>query len=471
MATPKTALEKIKGLLGPNGALEAPSEMAPYLTDWRGRHTGKALLIALPKTTAETAKLVRICFEAGIPMVPQGGNTGLVEGGVPGTSGKEIVVSLRRMNCILNVDPVQNTAIVEAGVVLAALQTAAEEKDRLFPLSLGAEGSCQVGGNIATNAGGIHVLRFGPMRELVLGLEAVLPDGRVWNGLSALRKDNTGYDLKQLFIGSEGTLGIITRAVLRLYPRPKTVVLAASALADPAAALALFNFLQTHFGDRLSAFEIFPKPALEMVLRHIPGTRNPFAEMPAWVALAELWDTAENPGLTQAYEQALSDASGLNLITDAVIAASEAQRHDLWKLREAIAEAQKQDGDGIKHDVSVPVGKIPEFIARADAAVERIAPGFKRIAFGHMGDGNIHYDPCPPEGAAAEAFRKLAPKVSRAVNDIVADLQGSISAEHGIGAARRAELKRYKSKTDLALFRAVKAAFDPKGLMNPGKLI
>lgn len=465
------ALNELRAIAGKGGYAEADADKAPYLTDWRGRHTGKSPLVVFPKTTEQVARLIKTCGENGIPMVPQGGNTGLVEGGVPSKAGDEVVISLKRMNRIVSVDAVENTLVAEAGAVLAAVQAAAEEKDRLFPLSLAAEGSCQIGGNIATNAGGIHVMRFGPMRDLVLGLEAVLPDGRVWNGLKHLRKDNTGFDLKQLFIGTEGTLGIVTRAALKLFPRPKTIELAAIGVKDLEAALALLNFLQGAFGARLTAFEVFPSPALEIVLKHIPGTRNPFQEAPPWVALAELWETAEDPALAGKYEQALAKAFDLGLASDGVLARSLKQREELWKLREGIAEAQKKGGDGIKHDVSVPVSKIPVFVKRANQAVEKIVPGFKRIAFGHMGDGNIHYDPCPPEGMDQKTFLSHRGTVNRAVHDIVADLDGSISAEHGIGTTRRAELARYKSEVDLSLLRALKAALDPKGLMNPGKIL
>lgn len=466
-----SALTSIKRLLGRAGVVDTPMDMAPYLTDWRGRHTGKARLVALPRTPAECAKVMRLCARANIPVVPQGGNTGLVEGGVPSSSGQEIVISLKRMTHILAVDPQQNTAVVEGGAVLAAVQAAAEDNDRLFPLSLGSQGSCTIAGTIASNAGGVHVLRFGSMRNLVLGLEVVLPNGEIWDGLRALRKDNSGYDLKHLFIGSEGTLGIITRAVLRLVPRPKTVVLAAVALSSPAQALAFFAFMQTRFGEKLSAFEIMPASALTMVLRHIPNTRNPFASPPAWTVLAELWDTADNRQLMSDCEESLSQAVSAGMALDAVLARSERQRHDLWKLRDSIAEAQKQDGDGIKHDISVPISSVPEFIARADAAVEKIVPRFTRVAFGHMGDGNIHYDPCPPSGMSSQVFRKFAPVITRAVNDIAFELGGSISAEHGIGATRRHELRHYKDKQSLALYRALKSALDPHGLMNPGKLL
>jgi len=466
-----TALEDIKQILGPGGFLETAADMAPYLTDWRGRHTGKAALVALPKSTAEVAALVKACHHAGIAMVPQGGNTGLVQGGVPDTSGREIVISLKRMNKILTVDPAANTATVEAGVVLAALQQAAADQSRLFPLSLGAEGSCQIGGNIATNAGGIHVMRYGPMRDLVLGLEVVLPSGEVWDGLKALGKDNTGFDLKQLFIGSEGTLGIITKATLKLFPAPKAIETAIIGGNDLRDMLAILTRLQDGFGERVTAFEIFPRSALEMVLGHIPGCRDPFSRAHAWYGLVDLWDTTPAPDLGDRLQQALASCLKQELAEDAVVANSLAEGKAFWKLRETIAEAQKADGDGIKHDVSVPLGAIPEFIELADAAVEKIIPGFKRLAFGHAGDGNIHYDPCPPEGVDQQTFLSHRDMVNRAVHDIVVSLNGSISAEHGIGATRLAELRHYTPEVDIALSRAIKRAFDANGLMNPGKLI
>lgn len=415
--------------------------------------------------------VVGICSEAGIPMVPQGGNTGLVQGGVPDTSGQDVVISLSRMNKILNIDPADKCAIVEAGVVLAALQQAAAEQGCLFPLSLGAEGSCQIGGNIATNAGGVHVLRFGPMRDLVLGLEVVLPSGEVWKGLKTLRKDNTGYDLKQLFIGAEGTLGIITKAALKLFPAPRTKETAILGGRRVANLMKVLDLMQNGFGERLSAFEIFPEAALRIVLDHIPGARDPFSVKQPWYALVDVWDVTQNPNLAGDLEAALGKALEQNLIEDVVIARSLQQAGDFWKLRETIVEAQKQDGDGIKHDVSVPVGKIPEFLERANAAVEAIIPGFKRIAFGHAGDGNIHYDPCPSEGMDQKTFLRSRATVNRAVHDIVADLEGSISAEHGIGTTRREELAHYKSDVEMTLYRTLKAALDPGGLMNPGKLI
>jgi len=466
-----TAVREIGNILGPNGALDQPGDMAPYLTDWRGRHTGKAALVCLPKTTAQVAEVVRVCNRAGIAMVPQGGNTGLVQGGVPDASGDQVVINLSRMNRILEINPGDYTATVEAGVVLAGLQQAAKEKNLLFPLSLGAEGSCQIGGNIATNAGGVHVMRYGPMRDLVLGLEVVLPSGEIWGGLKTLLKDNTGYDLKQLFIGAEGTLGIITRATLKLFPAPKTAETAIISGKSVEDMLAILARLQERFGERVSAYEIFPRTALEMVLLHIPGSKDPFQEPQAWYAVTDLWDVTPNPSLAGDLEEELAACLDKGLAGDAVAARSLGQAKDFWRLRETIAEAQKLDGDGIKHDVSIPLGAIPEFIRRADAAVEKIIPGFKRVAFGHAGDGNVHYDPCPPAGMDQKTFLSYRPEVNRAVHDIVADLRGSISAEHGIGATRLSELAHYKPKTDLALSRAIKKALDPKGLMNPGKLI
>lgn len=464
-------LNEITKILGPKGIVDNPADMAPFLTDWRNRHVGKALLIALPKTTAETAQLVRYCYDNFIPMVPQGGNTGLVQGGIPRTGGQEVVISMKRMNKILDMNTAANVATVEAGVVLEALQNAAADLDRLFPLSLGAEGSCMVGGNIATNAGGIHVMRYGPMRDSVLGLEVVLPTGEIWAGLRGLRKDNTGLDLKQLFIGAEGTLGIITKATLRLFPAPKsraTAIVAANSARDLMSTLA---FLQGQFGERLTAFEIFPDGPLGMVLKHIPGARDPFSRRYPWYGVIDLWDSEPRQDLEESFANALGKALGKGWLKDAVPAKSKAEAKGFWLLRETIAEAQKKDGDGIKHDISVPIDKIPEFLERADKAVEKILPGFKRAAFGHAGDGNIHYDPCPPEGMDQKTFLGFKAKVNRAVHDIVADLNGSISAEHGIGTTRLTELAHYKPEIDLRLFRAIKQSFDPKGLMNPGKLI
>ncbi|MCH8347337.1 MAG: FAD-binding oxidoreductase [Proteobacteria bacterium] len=465
------AIENIKRVLGPKGFLDQSADMARYVTDWRGRHTGKTPLVALPKSAAEVSEIVKICAGNNIPMVPQGGNTGLVQGGVPDASGDQLVINLSRMNRILEINPGDGAATVEAGVVLAGLQAAAKQQGLLFPLSLAAEGSCQIGGNIATNAGGIHVMRYGPMRDLVLGLEVVLPSGEIWDGLKTLLKDNTGYDLKQLFIGAEGTLGIITRATLKLFPAPRTVETAIIGSDSVEDLLAILARLRKRFGDKVSAYEIFPRSALEMVLRHIPGTKHPFQEPPAWYAVTDLWDVTPNPSLGGDLEQELAGCLDQGLAGDAVAARSLGQAKDFWKLRETIAEAQKLDGDGIKHDVSVPLGAIPEFIRRADLALEKIIPGFKQIAFGHAGDGNIHYDPCPPAGMDQKTFLGFRSEVNRAVHDIVADLRGSISAEHGIGATRLLELAHYKSKGDLALSRAIKKAFDPKGLMNPGKLI
>lgn len=461
----------ITNIVGPKGVLTDPSEKAPYLTDWRGRHTGTAKLVALPKTTEEVSKVIAYCYENDIPMVPQGGNTGLVQGGVPGTAGDEVVISLKRMNSILNINTKANAATVEAGVILQTLQEAAADRSRLFPLSLAAEGSCMIGGNIATNAGGIHVMRYGPMRDLVLGLEVVLPDGEIWNGLKALLKDNTGLDLKQLFIGAEGTLGIITKATLKLFPAPKATATAIIGASGVENLMATFRGLQDAFGETLTAFEIFPKEALRMVLDHIPGSRNPLQGDHPWYAVIDLWETGNNENLDNLFTQILSGELKKGWVVDAALAKSTAEAKAFWVLRESIAEAQKKDGDGIKHDVSVPLDKIPEFITRADTAVGKMLPGFKSVAFGHAGDGNIHYDPCPPEGMDQKTFLGHRDQVNRAVHDIVADLDGSISAEHGIGTTRLSEMAHYKPDIDLSLLRKMKAALDPKGLMNPGKLI
>jgi FAD/FMN-containing dehydrogenase len=428
-------------------------------------------MVVRPASTQEVAEVVKICAAAGIGIVPQSGNTGLVGGGIPHDHGEEIVLSLGRMNRVRAIDPLNYTITVEAGCILASVQKAAADADRLFPLSLGAEGTCQIGGNLSTNAGGIAVLRYGMARDLVLGLEVVLPDGRIWNGLRGLRKDNTGYDLKQLFVGAEGTLGIITAAVLKLFPRPGAVETGFVAVPDPAAAIELLARVRAGTGDAVTAFELISRPALDMVLRHIPGTSDPLGTPSPWYVLLEASSGASGGGLRAALEQVLADAAEAGLVQDATLAASSEQAKALWRLRETITEAQKPEGGSIKHDVSVPVSKVPEFIARASAAVEAALPGIRVVAFGHAGDGNIHFNLSQPIGADRAAYLARWEEFNRIVHDIVAELQGSISAEHGIGRLKREELKHYKSPLEIELMRTLKRALDPKGIMNPDKVV
>ncbi|HSN21306.1 MAG TPA: FAD-binding oxidoreductase, partial [Usitatibacter sp.] len=404
-------------------------------------------------------------------MVPQGGNTSLCGASVPDRSGTQVVVNLSRMNRVRAVDTGNNTMTVEAGCVLASLQQEADRHGRLFPLSLGSEGSCEIGGNLSTNAGGTAVLRYGNTRELVLGLEVVLPDGRVWNGLRGLRKDNTGYDLKHLFVGAEGTLGIITAAVVKLFPKPSAQATAFVAVESPAAAVALLGKLREACGERITGYELIARVCVDLVLARMPGTRDPLGERHPWYVLVELSDSGEGAALRAMLQQALEDAAGEGLALDAALAASEAQRAALWKIREDISEAQKLDGPSVKHDVSVPVSRVPEFIERADAALEKRFPGIRIVAFGHVGDGNVHYNCGKAERQAAEAFFAEAPEVNHVVYDIVTSLGGSISAEHGLGALKRDEIKRYKDALELELMRSIKRTLDPRGLMNPGKVL
>jgi FAD/FMN-containing dehydrogenase len=389
---------------------------------------------------------------------------------VPRAEGNEIVLSLSRMNRVRGIDLDNDTITVEAGCILANLHAAADEVGRLFPLSLASEGTCEIGGNLSTNAGGVAVLRYGNMRELTLGLEVVLPDGRIWNGLRGLRKDNTGYDLKQLFVGAEGTLGIITAAVLKLFPKPKARATALVALESPARAVALLRAFRAHCGDRLTAFEIVQRVCLDLVLRHIPGSVDPLPDRYPWYVLAELSDTLAEANLAQAIESALGDAVESGIAMDAVIAASEAQAGALWALRENISEAQRIEGASIKHDVSVPVSRIPEFIEQAGKALTREFRGIRIVAFGHIGDGNMHFNCSQPESAEASTFLATQTQVNRIVYDLVASLGGSISAEHGLGQLKRFEIAHYKSALEIEMMQAVKRAFDPDYLMNPGKL-
>ncbi|HEX8987702.1 MAG TPA: FAD-binding oxidoreductase [Rhodocyclaceae bacterium] len=468
-------IDALRAALGAAHVFTDPADVAGYLRDWRGRYQGDALCVVRPGSTAEVAEAVRLCAEAGAAIVPQGGNTGLCGGATPRglalQPGGEVVVSLTRMNRVRALDPRNDTITVEAGCTLMQVQEAATAADRLFPLSLAAEGTATIGGNLSTNAGGVQVLRYGNARDLTLGLEVVLPDGTIWDGLRALRKDNTGYDLKQLFIGAEGTLGLITAAVLKLFPRPKQRAVAWAAVPDPAAAVALLGRLRGTAGDRLVAFEIVGRAALDLVLRHIPQARDPLPGRPDWQVLIEVADTLAEPPLGDLLERALSDAMEVGEALDAAVAQSEVQAQALWALRENIAEGQKLEGLSIKHDISLPVSQIPEFIARADAALGEAFPGVRIVCFGHIGDGNLHYNQSQTGALANEPFMAATPAVNRIVHDLVHRLGGSISAEHGLGQLKREEIQRYRSPVEIELKRAVKRAIDPAGRMNPGKVI
>lgn len=469
--TVAAALDQIRAIVGSNGILTEPGDMAPYLAEWRGRFKGNSPAVVRPASTEEVAAVVRVCAEAGIPIVPQGGNTSLVGGSIPYEEGREIVLSLSRMNRIRDIDPLNYTMTVDAGVVLTTIQGAAADVDRLFPLSLGAEGTAQIGGLISTNAGGINVLRYGNARELVLGLEVVLPDGRIWDGLRRLRKNNTGYDLKNLFAGAEGTLGIITGAVLKLFPRPRQSETAFVAVPSPAAAVELLARLREATGDAVSAFELMSRRCLEFAIRHVGGSFDPLSEPSPWYVLTELTSGMRSDVFREAVETALGEAFEAELATDAVVAQSETQAKQLWFLREAIVEAQKYEGGSIKNDVSVPVSRVAEFIERAQAAVEAACPGIRPTPFGHVGDGNIHFNLSQPEGADTAAYLARWDEICHVVNEVIFALDGSISAEHGIGRFKKDEMPVIKGPVEFDLLRAVKTAIDPKGLMNPGKML
>ena len=462
-------IESLCHAVGSAYVLTAAADVAPYVRDWRGRYEGAALCVVRPATTLEVAAVVEVCAAAGVAVVPQGGNTGLCGGATP--RGGEVVVSLTRLNRIRSVDPADNTITVEAGCTLLQVQEAAAAVDRLFPLSLAAEGTATIGGNLSTNAGGVQVLRYGNTRDLALGLEVVLPDGRIWNGLRGLRKDNTGYDLKHLFIGAEGTLGLITAAVLKLFPRPRQVATAWVAVRDPAAAVALLTRLRSAAGDRVTAFELVGRAALDLVLCHIPNARDPLAGRPDWQVLVELSDTLAETPLTDILERILAAALEVDEAQDVVVAQSESQALALWALRENVAEGQKREGLSIKHDIAVPVSRIAEFIARADAALQAAFPSVRIVCFGHVGDGNLHYNQSQSSALDNDEFVAATPAVNRLVHDLVHELGGSISAEHGLGQLKRDEILRYKSATEMDLMRAIKQAIDPQRRMNPGKVI
>lgn len=464
-------LQALREVAGEAGLITDAERMQSYLSDWRGAYRGQAVAVLRPASTEEVAAVVRLCAQASVALVPQGGNTGLCGGSIPDDSGAQIVLSLTRMKRIRAVDVANETITVEAGVILQQLQEAAAEVGRLFPLSLGAEGSCTVGGNLATNAGGTAVLRYGNMRDLALGLEVVLPDGRIWDGLRGLRKDNTGYDLKHLFIGSEGTLGIITAAVLKLFPAVRSLTTAWVALPSTQAAVELIGQMRSLCGDRLTGFELMSRQSVEFVLLHVAGVSDPFAEEHPWYVLIELSDTQPNAPLNELLEQGLGAAFEQGVAQDAVVAASDAQVRALWALREGISEAQNHEGPSLKHDISVPVSRIPDFIARTDQALQQAFPGVRIVAYGHVGDGNLHYNISKPIGAEDAAFKAQAEAIMHVIYDQTLHYAGSISAEHGLGQSKRLVAQHYKAPLELELMARVKQALDPAGLMNPGKLL
>ena len=470
-------VEKLRGIVGDRGLVLDPAGKAPYLGDWRENFMGSALAIVRPASTEEVAAVVRLCAAEKVAVVPQGGNTGMVGGATPDTDGRAIVLSLNRMNRILDVDPLGYTMTVEAGVVLKTIQDEAARHDRLFPLSLAAEGSCTIGGNLATNAGGVQVLHYGNARQLALGIEVVLPSGEVWNGLRALKKDNTGYDLRDLYLGAEGTLGIITRAVLKLWPRPKDIATAWIAVPSPAAAVSLLSGAHAASEDNVTSCELMARQGIDLVLQHIPGAADPLAERHDWYVLLEWSSTrprrpGENQtGLAEKMEAYLGEAMEQGLVLDAALAQSEAQAKAFWALRENHSESQKKDGPSIKHDISVSVSRIPAFMDEGLAAMKKVLPSCRPVPFGHVGDGNLHFNCMAPVGWDKPRFMAEAPAISAAVYDLVVKFGGSISAEHGIGRMKVEELAHYRGRVELDTMRAIKRALDPANLMNPGKVL
>jgi D-lactate dehydrogenase (cytochrome) len=461
--------DRLIEIVGSAACISDESAMAPYLHEERGLYRGKATLVVRPGTTAELAQVVAACAAAKVAVVPQGGNTGLCGGAV--SDEDEILVSLGRMNKVRAIDPTNFTITVEAGCILADVQRAASEQNCLFPLSLGAEGSCQIGGNLATNAGGINVLRYGNARDLVLGLEVVLPDGRIWNGLRSLGKDNTGYALRQLYVGAEGTLGIIAAAVLKLFPRPTETATAMCAVASLENATTLLNRARALSGDAVTAFELIPRIGLEMCMRHIAGVTDPFQAPHPWYVLIEFSTSRPDASVRASFETLLETAFGEEIITDAVIAESLEQRNNLWRIRESLPEAQKHEGGSIKHDVAVPVSLVPQFITQGMQAIAKHFPGARPVPFGHLGDGNIHFNITQPLGADKAAYLSQWADMNRLVHDLVMSMNGSISAEHGIGRLKVDEMKHYKDPVELDLMRRLKRALDPENLMNPGKVV
>jgi len=464
-------LPRLREIVGERGILTDPADTAPYCEDWRRLYRGTTPAVLRPASTAEVAALVGLCAARGVPIVPQGGNTSMVGGAAVPADGSQLILSLSRLNKVRGIDTTDMTMEIEAGVVLKAAQQAADEAGCLLPLSISSEGSAQIGGMLATNAGGNNTVRYGNARDLVLGLEVVLPDGQVWNGLRRLHKDNTGYCLRQLFVGSEGTLGIITAAILKLWPRPREIAVALCAVPSEQAALDLFGRCQRHDAAAIQAFEYMSGAGMDLVIEHIPGALMPLPSPARHYVLVELATPREGADLTTQLEQTLGLAMSDGLIDDAVIAESGPQRAAIWKLREEHSEAQKRAGASVKNDISVPVSSVPELIRRAREACEALVPGIVCVPFGHFGDGNIHFNLVQPNGMDPAAFLALDRELMEAVNAIVRDLDGSFSAEHGIGRLKPYMMPDWRGGPELDLMRRIKAALDPKGLLNPGKLL
>ena len=464
---------KLAAIVGQVNCLTGEGDLAAYTTDYRKVYSGPAMAAVRPGSTKEVSEVMAYCYENGIAIVPQGGNTSLQGGAVPvANDGLCIVLSLSRMNKIRSVDQVNDAIVLEAGVTLAAARAAAESVQRLFPLRIGSEGSCQIGGNLSTNAGGTAVLRYGNMRDLVLGVEVVLPDGTIWNGLKSLRKDNTGYDIKQLFVGSEGTLGVITSAVLKLVPRPRSSSTAMVATRSPATALSLLGRLKTHLGNDVTAFELISAPAMKLVREYLCDEEPLFATEHDWMVLIEVSSHRDQDEIDSAFYEVLTETYDTGLVLDALLATTESQALRLWHLREEISDAQTRTGGSVRCDISVPLSAIPEFIERASAKVLELEPSTRMVIYGHMGDGNEHYNPLRPEGVSAKEFMSTwHTEITRVVDSVALSLEGSISAEHGVGVAKRDELLHVKQEIELLISWRIKNALDPKNLLNPGKML
>ena len=468
MVNHRKALEEI---LAPDEILSDPTDIAPFLVDHRELYHGKALAVVLPRTVEQISRTLRYCNEHRIGVVPHAGNTGYCGGATPDESGQQVVLSLRRLNHIRSVDPLNYSLVAEAGCILAEVQRAADDVERFFPLSLGSEGTCQIGGNLSTNAGGLSVLRYGMMRDLVLGLEVVLADGRVFSSLSALRKDNTGYDIKSLFLGAEGTLGIITAASVKLFPKLRSSATAFAAVPNPRAAVDLLARLREASGDRVSSFELVPRIGVDLTTQHIPGVTDPLQKPYDWYVLCELSSARGAEPLETVMEEALGSALEDGLVLDAALSRNERERAALWKIRESIPEAQRVDGANIKHDISVTITALPDFVERAAAWIQTNVPDGRLVCYGHVGDGNLHFNLNQTPGSDRNTFLAREPVIKRAVHDLVREFGGSFSAEHGIGRLKVEELEHYASEVELDLMRAVKHALDPNGVLNPGKVL